>query len=221
MSLTTTYLDLVNDVLVRLREAQVASVSQNTYSALIGKLVNDAKREVEDSWNWDTLRNTISFTTQQGTFNYNLSNAGNKFRVIAAHNDTDDIFLQYRPTRYFIQQLLLTQSPQQGSPVYYNHNGVSSGRDGQIDLLPIPDADYVIHFDLVITENELSEDTDTTALQKNVITSLAWAKAIEERGEDGGISVSSQYGVANKALADAVAIEAARRPDEETVWYPS
>ena len=161
MSLTTTYLDLVNDVLVRLREAQVASVSQNTYSALIGKLVNDAKREVEDSWNWDTLRNTISFTTQQGTFNYNLANAGNKFRVIAAHNDTDDIFLQYRPTRYFIQQLLLTQSPQQG------------------------------------------------------------AKAIEESGEDGGISVSSQYGVANKALADAIAIEAARRPDEETVWYPS
>ena len=58
MLLTTTYLDLVNDVLVRLREAQVASVSQNTYSALIGKLVNDAKREVEDSWNWDTLRKT-------------------------------------------------------------------------------------------------------------------------------------------------------------------
>ena len=76
-------------------------------------------------------------------------------------------------------------------------------------LAAIPDAD------------ELSEDTDTTALQKNVITSLAWAKAIEERGEDGGISVSSQYGVANKALADAIAIEAARRPDEETVWYPS
>ena len=29
MALTTTYLDLVNDVLVRLREAQVSSVSQN------------------------------------------------------------------------------------------------------------------------------------------------------------------------------------------------
>ena len=94
-------------------------------------------------------------------------------------------------------------------------------RDGQIDLYPIPDGDYVIRFDLVIPEQELTTDTDTTAMQKNVITSLAWAKAIEERGEDGGISVSSQYAVAKQALADAIAIEAARRPDEETVWYPS
>ena len=37
------YLDLVNDVLVRLREAQVSSVSQNGYSSLIGALINDAK----------------------------------------------------------------------------------------------------------------------------------------------------------------------------------
>ena len=51
MALTTTYLDLVNDVLVRLREAQVTSVSQNGYSSLIGALVNDAKRETEDAWN--------------------------------------------------------------------------------------------------------------------------------------------------------------------------
>ena len=69
MALTTTYLDLINDVLVRLREPQVLSVSQNTYSSLIGKLINDAKREIEDSWNWDVLRSTVSFTTQQGTFN--------------------------------------------------------------------------------------------------------------------------------------------------------
>ena len=44
MALTTTYLELVNDVLVRLREPQVLSVSQNTYSSLIGKLINDAKK---------------------------------------------------------------------------------------------------------------------------------------------------------------------------------
>ena len=105
--------------------------------------------------------------------------------------------------------------------MYYNPNGVDADRDGQIDLYPIPDGEYIIRFDLVIPEQELTTDTDTTAMQKNVITSLAWAKAIEERGEDGGISVSSQYAVAKQALADAIAIEAARRPDEETVWYPS
>ena len=221
MALTTTYLDLVNDVLVRLREAQVSSVSQNGYSSLVGALVNDAKREVEDAWNWDVLRDTVSFTTQQGTFNYNLDGARNKFRIISAHNDTEDVFLRYQTTAYFIQNLLLTETPTQGAPLYYNPNGVDADRDGQIDLYPIPDGEYVIRFDLVIPEQELTNDTDTTAMQKNVITSLAWAKAIEERGEDGGISVSSQYAVAKQALADAIAIEAARRPDEETVWYPS
>ena len=168
MALTTTYLDLVNDVLVRLREAQVTSVSQNGYSSLIGALVNDAKREVEDAWNWDVLRNTVSFTTQQGTFNYNLDGARNKFRIISAHNDTEDVFLRYQTTAYFIQNLLLTETPTQGAPLYYNPNGVDPDRDGQIDLYPIPDGDYIIRFDLVIPEQELTTDTDTTAMQKNV-----------------------------------------------------
>ena len=121
MSLTTTYLDLVNDVLVRLREAQVASVSQNTYSALIGKLLNDAKREVEDSWNWDTLRNTISFTTQQGTFNYNLANAGNKFRVIAHGHNGD----------------------------FWTHGEYPTFEDAkqEVDMLPISNVDYLVYSD--------------------------------------------------------------------------
>ena len=45
--MATTYLQLVNDVLTRLREATVTNVSDTDYSSLIGKLVNDAKREVE------------------------------------------------------------------------------------------------------------------------------------------------------------------------------
>jgi len=56
-----TYLQLVNDVLVRLREAQVSSVAQTSYSALIGALVNDAKREVEDAWQWSALLDYLTF----------------------------------------------------------------------------------------------------------------------------------------------------------------
>ena len=41
-----TYLDLVNDVLVRMREPQVSSVAENTVSSLVGKYVNDAKRQI-------------------------------------------------------------------------------------------------------------------------------------------------------------------------------
>ena len=38
-----TYKDLVNNVLRRLRETEVSSVQTNSYSKLIGDLVNDAK----------------------------------------------------------------------------------------------------------------------------------------------------------------------------------
>ena len=38
-----TYLNLVNNVLRRMREEEVASVSSNTYSKMVGDFVNDAK----------------------------------------------------------------------------------------------------------------------------------------------------------------------------------
>ena len=44
-----TYLQLVNSVLRRLREDEVDTVDQNSYSKLIGEYVNDAKRAVEDA----------------------------------------------------------------------------------------------------------------------------------------------------------------------------
>ena len=65
MAVGKTYLTLVNDVLSRLRESEVTSVSDNTYSSLIGRFVNEAKREVEDAWNWNRLRSTITIDIQK------------------------------------------------------------------------------------------------------------------------------------------------------------
>lgn len=216
--MATTYLQLVNDVLTRLRESTVTSVDQNTYSALIGKLVNDAKREVEDAWSWDALRTTYSVNTTSGTFNYTLTNSGTRIRVIQAMNDTSDEFMNYRPADYMTTNLILTTNVQTGSPMYYNFNGVDANGDSQVDVYPKPDAVYTLRFDVVKPEDELEDDTDATALPKSPIVLLAWAKAIEERGEDGGINVSSQYAVAQRSLGDHIAIEAGRRPDE-TNWY--
>ena len=42
----------------------------------------------------------------------------------------------------------------------------------------------------------------------------AYAQAIEERGEDGGQSAQSAYNTAARALSDAIAIDAARHPEE-------
>ncbi len=53
-----TYLNLVNNVLRRLREEEVTSVQGSTYSKMVGDFVNDAKRMVEDAWDWSALRTT-------------------------------------------------------------------------------------------------------------------------------------------------------------------
>jgi len=45
-----TYLDVVNNVLRRMREEEVNSVSDTTYSKMVGDFVNDAKRIVENAW---------------------------------------------------------------------------------------------------------------------------------------------------------------------------
>ena len=45
-----TYLDLVNNVLRRLRETEVSTVAANSYSKLVGDLINDAKDLVENAW---------------------------------------------------------------------------------------------------------------------------------------------------------------------------
>jgi hypothetical protein len=216
--MATTYLQLVNDVLARLRENQVVLVSQGTYSQLIGKLVNDAKREVEDAWNWEALRNTVTVTTAQSTYNYSLTGARDKFRILSAYDQTNGTFLEQRSKQYFNENLFFPGGAQEGLPAYYQVNGIDGSGDGKIDVYPVPASIYTLKFDLFVPEEELTDDTDTTVLPKNAIVSLAWAKAIEERGEDGGIGVSSQYAVAKQALADAISIEAGRRPDEVT-WY--
>ncbi len=48
-----TYLEIINEVLARLRESSVQTSAQTTYSSLVGRFVNDAKRQVEDAYSWN------------------------------------------------------------------------------------------------------------------------------------------------------------------------
>jgi hypothetical protein len=73
--MSTTYLNIVNEVLRRLREDEVSSVTQNTYSKMVGDFVNDAKQIVEDSHDWSALRTTVVVPTVADTTEYSLTYA--------------------------------------------------------------------------------------------------------------------------------------------------
>lgn len=211
-----TYLDIVNNVLKRLREPVVSSVTDTDYSQMISVLVNDAKREVEDAYDWNALTNTLSATTTAGVFNYILVGSQTRFRMIDVINDTSKLELRYGATTWMDKQFLLSPA-QQSQPSYYNFNGVDENGDTQVDLYPIPDQAYNIRFNMIVPQPDLENSGDRLYVPWHVVALLAYSKAIAERGEDSGVQSSEAYLMYRLALADAVAIER-NHYQEEMQW---
>ena len=212
-----TYLDLVNNVLRRLRETEVSSVQSTSYSKLIGDLINDAKDLVETSWDWSALRTTLTITTTSGVFNYSLTGSQNNIKELNVLNDTSNLPMIYQTNNWFDSQFLLG-NPVSGSPVYYTYNGVDTDGDTLIDVYPKPDGVYSLRFNCVLRNGDLSADTDTIKIPAMPVVHLAVAFATRERGETGGTSTQEYFSMANKYLSDAIAMDAARHP-EETIFY--
>ena len=210
------YIQLVNEVLVRLRESEVSSVNDNAYSKLIGKFVNDAKRNVEDAYNWNSLTDTLTAVTATDIFNYVLVGSGQRFRVIDVLNDTSNFEVYGASTKWMDQKFLLNDA-QKGSPQYYNFNGVDENGDTQVDLFPIPDGVYNIRFNVVLPQPLLSNNADILKVPYEPVIFLAYAKALAERGEDGGLASNEAYGLYRQSLADAIALESGRY-GEESQW---
>ena len=212
-----TYLNLVNNVLRRLRESEVASVADTTYSKMVGDFVNDSKKLVEDSWDWSALRTTMTVTTSSGTFNYVLTGSQNKIKVLNVINDTSNLTMEYKPQRWFDDKYLIG-TPASGAPEYYTYNGVDSNGDTQVDVYPKPDATYDLRFNCTLRNAELSADTDKLEIPSQPVIHLAVALLARERGETGGTSVPEYFSIAEKFMADAIALDAQKHP-EEVVWY--
>ena len=68
-----TYLNLMNNVLRRLREEETTSVTGTTYVKMVGDFINDAKKMVEEATDWSALRSTIIVSTTASDNTYSLS----------------------------------------------------------------------------------------------------------------------------------------------------
>jgi len=213
-----TYLEIVNKVLIRLRESEVSSVNQNSYSKLIGEFVNDALRQVEDAWDWSALRTTLTVSTSADIFNYVLTGSGNRMELLDAINDTSNFFMKYATQTWFNNQFL-NATPPTGSPMYFTFNGVDNDGDTQIDLYPIPNGVYTLRFNCILRTKSLTNDTDPVIVPSMPVIHLAVALATRERGEMGGNSTPEMFASADRMLSDAIALDAAKHP-EETVFTP-
>ena len=213
-----TFLEAVNDVLTRLREDTVSAVNETEYSNLVGKFINTAKREIEDSWLWEELRNTIRVETTANDFSYTLSSVGQRFSMLNAFNDTQNFEMKLAPSNW-LTKLFLMPNPATGAPIYFDINGYYHG-DPIVNVWPIPDGTYYLNFDIIIPQEDFVPGVDD-AVEIDVpyypVILGAYARAISERGEDGGALYDETMADFKKALADAIGFQAAHKP-HEFVW---
>lgn len=209
----TTFLQIVNSVLTRLRENEAVTVTDNVYVKLIGKFVNDTKRSVEDAWAWSALYTTIPVTTVGGTHTYTLTGSGYRFKIDLVNNITHDNQLHSIPLSQILTwHELATIS--NTNPYYYAFKGMS-GDNVQVVLYPTPNEAETINFHGWVPQVDLVLGTDILTIPSEAVILGAYARALVERGEDGGLGSSEAYGIYKSTLSDQIAIESTRHAEND------
>jgi hypothetical protein len=209
-----TYLQIINSVLVRLRETQVSTNNETPYSTLIGLFVNDAKRQIEDAYAWNVLGTTITITTNASAHIYSLTGAGQKFQVMDAINTTSNVglknisFVEMNRFQNFVPSIT-------GIPEYFAFDGVDGNGDTKVVLYARPDGVYNLPFSLTVPQAPLAADGSVVLVPDVLVVQNAYARALVERGEDGGLSSSEAYQLYRGMLADYIALEGTRFPEQQ------
>ena len=218
-----TFRELINQVLIRLREDTISSdwsgdindsSTISAYQKVIGALVNDSKRHVEERHDWLNLRETVDIATVNGTENYNLS-SGQEIKIMDAINNTTGMHLRQVGRTYI--NTVTYPSQNTGEPLYYGFNGSDSSNNLKVDLSPVPTEAHTISFDIIKYQDELATASTVIKVPEKPVILGAWARAIAERGEDGGTQSSIMAIEASEALKQAIMLDSGNTK-YETDW---
>jgi len=180
---------------------------------MVGDFVNDAKTLVGQAADWSALRETLTISTTASDNTYSLTGGGDNVKVMSMLNDTQNCFMTYQTKDWFNDALYISNAVE-GAPKYFTYNGLDGNGDTQILLGPTPDGVYSVRVDLVKRQADLTANTDSLLIPAQPVIHLAVALLARERGETGGTSTAEYFQVANQYLADAIAIDAAKHPEE-------
>jgi len=219
-----TFKELINEVLIRLREDTIVTdwsgnindpSTVTDYQKVIGSLINDSKRNIESYHDWLVLRETVDVTTASGTKNYNLS-SGQELKVIDVINQSTGSNLTQATRQYMNSVKFPTEAT--GEPSFYAFNGSDSSNNLKVDMTPIPNSAQTISFDVVKYQDELKLATDVMKIPVKPVILGAWARAISERGEDGGTQTNVVVMETVEALNQAIIIDSGNT-QYESDWY--
>jgi len=219
-----TYREVINEVLIRLRETPIASdwsgsindsSTVSDYNKVIGALVNDAKRSIESYHDWQILRETVNITTVADTKNYSLS-SGQEFKIIDVINNATGNELLQVSRAYLNRERYPTAST--GEPHYYGFNGADSSNNLKVDLSPTPNKAETISFDIVKYQDALTTASTVVKIPTKPLILGAYARALSERGEDGGTQSSIAAQEAASAISQAIMMDAGNTQFESD-WF--
>ena len=219
-----TFREAINEVLIRLREDTIAlnwsddindSSDVSAYQKVVGALVNDSKRSIESYNDWLVLRETASVPTAASTKNYSLS-SGQDFKILDVVNSSTGTQL-VQVSKAYLNSIKYPTDPT-GEPLYYGFNGADATNNLKVDLSPIPTAAQTISFDIIKYQDELTEATTVIKIPTKPLILGAWARAIAERGEDGGTQSSIAAQEASNSLSQAIMIDSGKI-QYESDWF--
>lgn len=205
-----TLLQMINEVYVNLREDQITSLTNDAYDNLIINFLNLAKEIVEDAWEWQALRKTITWTSVASQSAYDLTNdtadalgSGSAGDADAASNlwlanrskiyrDPRGSWLAYDTTTSGAKFRLIEVPYAYGIDQQMNANTSSKPQHafmhaGTFDFINAPDSSTRTYSMVVlIPQDALSAAADTITVPWRPVVTLATAWAVNERGEELG-----------------------------------
>lgn len=217
MSHNYTYLELVNAVLVRLREDTVATVqgADDVVVSLVKEFVNDAKRTVEDAHTWSALEKEWEVSTVIDNDKLVLTDS-HKSPIIDYIYDDRGMKLKLSNKESLRRKAAM--SSQSGTPTHYIVDGTESNGDLRLRLWPAPKEVKTYTAYGYERTAPLSLDSDMLAVPEAPVIYLAEALAARERGEVGGLASSELLMLAKSYLGDAIAMDGTNN-DMDNNWY--
>lgn len=209
-----TFIDVVNQVLIRLRDNKVSSFSNDVYLQTILAHVNDAKYFVESSWDWNVLRKVddIAFVTNTADL-VGSNRAGYRLYNVRTSKGTR------------LNQITKGEALDYGSemptgiPNCYYQAGVNNDTHNQLlGVVPIPKTPEVLSVEASYPDAPLVVETDWLSVPSLPVILYATTFASRERGETGGTSTAEWSGFSKQALSDAIGHDTAWN-NQQFIWH--
>lgn len=198
-------LEVINKVMVRLREPTATTINESPFAKVVAQFVDQAHREVGDAHPWSEFRQLIDVNVSQGEKTIGLFGTTKRTRVQYAYNVTENGSPLHHQSREWIMRQRVIDD-QQALPCYWAGNGYTAVGLAQIELWASPDASYTLRFDVINPDTDLLTGDVGSDIRIPIepIILRAQAMALAERGDDGGTTyplVMQEYQI---ALNDAI-----------------